>query len=234
MDLVIAHGNPHNKPNGVRFAKAALRAGAASVGLNEVQKLLPKLDEIPRGRLHSVRIETVDPRARSTAIVTSNEHECLGEWSQRLSEAMPKVNEKMHPDRFGVASYFAHPVADALNMAGVAHFALHPPATMMKHDNPRHPVVKAYREYLLTAVDYMRAARRAQYLLVLTMDGQASARFKAPWGPREIVADPLKLECRIEKIDWIMCDAALRFTKPLATRELYDHTALIATLAPKK
>lgn len=222
----IAHGNGHNKQTLVNFIR---RAGADSASANEAHRLLTDLGAIPNTRLISVPRQTKDPRGRTTAIVTSDDNEYLGEQTLLLAEAMPKVSEKLHPDRFGVTSYFAHHLAERTGFRGVAHRAIHPPPTVMKH-NSHHPVVEAYRDYLASTAALAQADRKNGFLNVITGDLQAGARYKAAWSPREMLANPLNLKCRVVAIDWIMVDPALKFVGPLETHELFDHTGFIATL----
>lgn len=224
----IAHGNGHNKDSLVQFIK---KAKADSASANEAHTLLDQLGQIPGTRLHAVRRDAKDPRARTTAIVTADKYEFLGEQTLRLGEAMPKVNDKLYPDRFSVTSYFAHPMATQLGFKGVAHRAIHPPPTVMKHDLGN-PVVDSYRDYLNSTADYMRADRRSGFLLILTGDLQANAGYDKPWSPNAVLAKPLGLKARSEKIDWIMVDAALEFAGKLETHKLYDHVGIVATLRP--
>jgi hypothetical protein len=227
--LKIGHGNGHNKSELVTFARSFLRAGGDSFGANESQRLTPALAEL--GRITVADGRPAD-RVRSTAIVTSRDLLQLGETSLRVADAMPDVNEKLHPDRNMAASFYAHAVAGAIGAAGVAHFNVHPPATVMKHDSRHHPVVVAYGRALEVVREQMRAARAAGYLLVLTGDLQAGARYQAPWGPRELIAKPLRLSCRVVRIDWLMFDAELQLRGQLQQRELYDHTGFTAELIP--
>ncbi len=226
MTLTIGHGNGHNKPSLVEFIKDA---DADSFGGDESHRL--DLD-IPGHRTIRAGEAVRDPRGSgSCSIVTRNTLENLGELTLKVSERIPGL-ERIAPDRMLVASFFAHPVADQLDAAGVAHFELHPDATAMRHD-ASHPITREYREALISTREYMRVARRDGYLLVLTGDLQANARFRAPWGPREVIANPLQLQSRVVHIDWIMVDAQLRFTQPLQTRRLFDHTGFVATLAAR-
>lgn len=223
--LLIGHGNGHNKASLVDFVQDA---GACSFGGNETNKLTPELRRIPDTRVTVAGADYADRRARSTCIVTRSEHENLGELTRKVSEAIPKV-EKFAPDRVLVASFYAHPLATALGREGIAHWELHPDATVMRH-KPDHPIVREYREALTSARRWMRSATLDGLVNVLTGDLQATARWRAPYGPREILAGPLAMRCRVVHIDWIMVDPLLRFAAPLQVRELFDHRGFVATL----
>lgn len=222
--LKIGHGNGHNRATLVDFVA---ESGADSFGGNETNRLTPELRQIPGHRVTVAGADFEDRRARSTCVVTRSDRENLGELTRKVSEAIPAV-EKFAPDRVLVASFYAHPLATRLGFEGVAHFELHPDATMMKH-GPDHPIVREYREALRSTRTHMLAARRDGLLLVLTGDLQADARFRGPWGPRTLITEPLGLRCRIVHIDWIMADRALKFAG-FEVRQLFDHRGFVATL----
>lgn len=227
MTLRIGHGNGHNRPE---LVDMVARSGAASFGCNESQRLT--LRTIRGTRVTAAGPATEDPRARSTCIVTDNDHPNTGELAVLASPAMPDVNEKLHPDRFLVGVRYSHPVADQIGVAGVAHFEAHPPPTVMRHD-AGHPVTEAYAGYLDELGHQIATARAAGYLIVVTGDLQANARYRATWGPRAMIARPFRLACRVVRIDWVMFDAHLRLAG-LRRHELYDHTAFVATLEARR
>lgn len=225
--LNVGHGNGHNRPE---LVDMVARAGADSFGCDESQRLTSSLRSVTGTRTTVAGGDLPDPRGRSTAIVVDHERDNLGELAILAAPAMPEVNEKLHPARYLVGVRYAHPIADQLELAGVAHFEAHPPATVMRHDSPQHPVVRAYADYMDTLAAQIRAADADGFLIVVTGDLQASARYQAPWSPRAAIAKRFRLQCRVVRIDWIMVDDRLMFDGPLHTRELYDHTAFTATL----
>lgn len=230
VTLTIGHGNGHNRGE---LVDMAARSGADSFGCDESQRLTSSLRSITGTRTTVAGGDLPDPRGRSTAIVVDHERDNLGELAILAAPAMPEVNEKLHPARYLVGVRYAHPIADQLRLAGVAHFEAHPPATVMRHDHG-HPVVLAYGDYMETLAGQIRAAEADGYLIVVTGDMQANARYRAPWGPRAAIAKPFGLTCRVVRIDWIMVDHRLMFAGPLHTRELYDHTAFTATLKARR
>lgn len=225
--LRIGHGNGHNRPE---LVDMVARSGAASFGCDESQRLA--LRTIRGTRVTAAGPAVADSRSRSTCIVTGNEHPNLGELSIRAARAMPEVNDKLYPDRFLIGVRYAHPVANQIGAAGVAHFEAHPPPTVMRHGE-NHPVVRSYADYLETLAWQIDAAESDGFLIVVTGDLQANARYSEPWGPRAVIARPFKLSCRVIGIDWIMVDRRLQFAGQLRRRELFDHTAFVATLRPK-
>lgn len=228
--LRIGHGNGHNRGE---LVDMVARSGADSFGCDESQRLTGSLRSITGTRTTVAGVDLPDPRGRSTAIVVDAERDNLGELAILAAPAMPQVNEKLHPARYLVGVRYAHPIADDLGLAGVAHFEAHPPPTVMRHDSPSHPVVRAYGDYMDTLADQIRAADADGFLVVVTGDLQASARYAAPWGPRARIANRFRLQCRVVRIDWIMVDDRLMFAGPLRRRELYDHTAFVAPLKPR-
>lgn len=223
--LRIGHGNGHNRPE---LVDMVARAGAASFGCDESQRLT--LRTIRGTRVTAAGAGADDARARSTCIVTDSDHTNRGDLAILAAPAMPDVSDKLHPARFLVGVRYSHPIADQVGAAGVAHFEAHPPPTVMRHDNPAHPVVMAYRHYMDTLSAQVAAASEDGYLIVVTGDLQASARYDAPWGPRNRIAKTYRLSCRVVRIDWIMFDHRLQLARPLHLRELFDHTAFVATL----
>ncbi len=229
--LKLGHGNGHNKPQLVDFANRAIRRdGCSSVAALEAHRLLRDLDRIPGTRLTAVRHEGAEPRERdrTTAIVTDDRREFLGELTLKVSERVPQI-EKFGPARFLVASFYAHPLADQLDAAGVAHFALHPDATVMHHA-PDHPLVREYQEALESTRWHMQAAKRDGYLVNLTGDLQATDEWKSAYSPHKLIADPLQLKTRVRHIDWCMADPRLAFARALEVTELFDHPGFVATL----
>jgi hypothetical protein len=224
--LRIGHGNGHNRGE---LVDMVARSGADSFGCDESQRLTSSLRSVTGTRTTVAGGDLPDPRGRSTAIVVDSERDNLGELAVLAAPAMPQVNVKLHPARYLVGVRYAHPVADQLGAQGVAHFEAHPPATVMKHD-AGHPVVRAYADYMDTLAAQLRAADSDGFLVVVTGDLQASARYRAPWAPRSAIAKPFGLTCRVVRIDWIMADHRLVFDGPLHRRELYDHTAFVASL----
>lgn len=222
--LRIGHGNGHNDRSLVDFVRTS---GCDSFGGNELHRLIRPLNRIPGTRLIAVGKGATDRRARSTAIITRDEHADIGAGYRQVSENIP-AHDKFAPDRFLVWSMFEHPLARLLGFEGVAHFALHPDATVMKRTND-HPLIREYRESMASTARFMKAARRDRLLLVLTMDAQVTARFKADWGPRAMIAQPLDLSARFVHIDAVFFDAALRLAKPLERRQLFDHTGFVST-----
>lgn len=225
--LRIGHGNGHNR---AELVDMVARAGADSFGCDESQRLTSSLRSITGTRTTVAGGDLPDPRGRSTAIVVDADRDNLGELAILAAPAMPQLSQKLHPARYLVGVRYAHPVADQLGLAGVAHFEAHPPPTVMKHDNPKHPVVQAYGDYLHVLAGQIDSAIDDGYLIVVTGDLQASARYAAPWGPRARIADRYGFQCRVVRIDWIMVDHRLMFAGPLHRRELYDHTAFTAPL----
>lgn len=226
--LTIGHGNAHNRPTVVDFIRDA---NADSFGGDELQRILPEVNAIRETRLIGDEEGWDEPRnrANSTAIITANRNPRIGSLSRQVSERIPGKVEKFAPDRVLRGSFFEHPVAKAVGREGVAHWELHPDATVMKH-KPDHPIVREYREALESTRGWMRQASRDGLVNVLTADIQTHARFRAPYGPRELLAEPLGLRCRWVRIDCIMVDPLLRFAGPLKTRKLYDHTGFVARL----
>ncbi len=231
VTLKIGHGNGHNRPE---LVDMVARSGADSFGCDESQRLTSSLRSITGTRTTVAGGDLPDPRGRSTAIVVDHERDNLGELAILAAPAMPEISEKLHPARYLVGVRYAHPIADQLGAAGVAHFEAHPPATVMKHDDPDHPVVQAYADYLLCLRTQLHAAANDGYLIVVTGDLQASARYRKQWGPRALIAEPFRLRCRVVRIDWIMADQRLMFAGPLHRRELYDHTAFVASLKARR
>lgn len=223
--LTIAHGNGHNRHELITFAR---RNFWDSFSGNETQRLTSALADM--GSITVARGPAAD-RERSTCVVTRLAHPILGETSLRIADAMPKVNQKLHPNRALAATFYAHPIADQLDAAGVAHFSAHPPPTVMKHDDMHHPVVVAYRRALNIVFSQMRAAEAAGYLLCLTGDLQAGEHYAEPWSPANL-AERLDLRSRAVEIDWIMIDKRLRFDGELKRHELFDHTGFIADMVP--
>lgn len=223
--LTLGHGNGHNKMSLVEFVR---EAGADSFGCNEAQELRGPLNQIPGHRVIGPSKEYAEERnrARSTCLVVRDRREHLGQLDLKVSERVAG-HEKFAPDRVLVAAFYDHPIAQQLGAAGVAHFALHPDATVMKRQL-NHPIVQEYREALGSAYEHMRAARRDGYLIALTGDLQVHARFRASYGPREQVAGPLKMRCRVVGIDWIMIDRRLQYVGPTRVRRLFDHRGFVA------
>lgn len=228
--LTVGHGNGHNRPELVEYARRTADGphGWASFGGNETQHLTDDLAKL--GRI-TVAAGFAADRVRSTCIVTSRDHEQLGETSLRISDAMPTISGKLHPDRALAASFYRHPIADALGARGVAHINAHPPPTVMHHERG-HPVVDAYRNALFVVRSVTLAARMAGYLIVITGDLQATRRFAEPWSPIALLANPLNLRCRVTHIDWIMADAELQFAGPLNRHKLFDHEGFTASMVP--
>lgn len=228
--LRIGHGNGHNRGELVDMVAGTVGGAADSFGCDESQRLTGSLRSITGTRTTVAGVDLPDPRGRSTAIVVDDERDNLGELAILAAPAMPQVDEKLHPARYLVGVRYAHPIADQLGLTGVAHFEAHPPATVMRHDSPSHPVVRAYGDYMDTLGAQIHAAESDGFLVVVTGDLQASARYRASWGPRAAIARPFGLQCRVVRIDWIMVDHRLMFAGPLRRRELYDHTAFTSTL----
>jgi hypothetical protein len=222
--LTLGHGNGHNKRDLTRLVRDAK---ADSFSCNESQKLTDLLRDL--GRI-TVADGPPHDRVRSTCIVTDRELDQLGEVSLRIADAMPHVSEKLHPDRALAGSFYRHPIADAIGARGVAHFSAHPPPGIMRHDSHRHPIALAYRDALDVVREQMRAARAAGYLLALSGDLQAGARYADAWGPRALLAKPLDLRCWVTRIDWLMFDAELQLAGPPREVELFDHTGYVAKL----
>lgn len=225
--LHIGHGNGHNRPE---LVDMVARSGCDSFGCDESQRLTSSLRSITGTRTTVAGGDLPDPRGRSTAVVVDADRDNLGELALHAAPAMPQVNAKLHPARYLVGVRYTHPIAAQLGAAGVAHFEAHPPPTVMRHNSPTHPVVQAYGDYLETLAAQIRAAASDGFLIVVTGDLQASARYRAPWGPRAMLAKPFGLTCRVVRIDWILVDRRLMFAGPLRRRELYDHTAFTVTL----
>lgn len=235
--LVIGHGNGHNKASLVRFAR---EADCDSFGGNETQRLIGDLEKIPG---HRVTVagddyrEAKDPsgstnRHRSTSILTRSTRTNVGELVRQVSERVDGV-EKWAPDRMLVGSFYEHPLATWLGYEGVAHFELHPDATVRNRDES-HPIVKAYRESLTSARKWMTTARHDGLLVILTGDLQVPGDFERPFGPGHLIAEPLALRHRAVGIDWILFDKALALAAPLYVRELHDHRGFVATLEAAK
>lgn len=224
--LTIAHGNGHNKRELVAWAR---RTDWDSFSGNETQRLTGELSQL--GHVTVAQGPPAD-RERSTCVVTRLARPILGSMSLRIADAMPKVNQKLHPNRALAASFYQHPIADQLGARGVAHFSAHPPPTVMKHDDPDHPVVIAYNHALLIVAAAMWAAREADYLLVLTGDLQAGRHYHRPWAPDVEIGRPLELRSRAVEIDWIMIDKRLQYAGDLHEHKLYDHTGFVAHMVP--
>jgi hypothetical protein len=226
--LVIGHGNGHNKPGLVKFVKDA---DADSFSALEAQKLVEDLDALKRSRIVGGEEGWAEERnrANTTVIVTANRNPSLGQLSRLVSEKIPAV-ERIAPDRVLRASFFEHPLAEAVGFEGIAHFAMHPDATVARHKDPRHPIVREYREALDSTRRWMKAARNDGLLPVLTTDAQVRENFDADWGPRAQIIEPLGMQFRAVKIDWIIFPAELALAGRLETRELYDHTGFVARL----
>lgn len=222
--LTIGHGNGHNKPSLIDFVRAA---DADSFSCNEAHRLVRGLERIPDSRVVGASRDVDEPgkRSRSTAVVTKSSRPDIGSLVRQVSEHVEPA--KFGPDRMLVASFYEHPLATRLGFEGVAHFALHPDATVM-HRKPDHPLVREYREALDSAAKWMKMARRDGLLLVLTGDLQVSATFKGDFGPRAQLAGPLNMNVRVVHIDWILYDQALRMVPPLVERKLFDHTGFVA------
>ena len=223
----IGHGNGHNKGSLVEFVKSA---DCASFSCNEADQLLPELRRIRSHRVTAPGKDWVDRRARSTSLVTRSAFPAIGELTRQVSENIPE-HEKFAPDRVLVASFYEHPVARALGRDGIAHFALHPDATV-KNRRADHPLVREYREALVSTRKWMQTAERDGLLPILTGDLQLSLRATQDWSPTKLIADPMKLKARAVGIDWILIDRRLDFAGPLHKHKLYDHTGFVATLAP--
>lgn len=230
--LRVGHGNGHNRPELVEFIA---QARADSFGGNETQRLRQRLNRLSGHRVISAGEDLAEERdrGRSTCVVTSSRRENIGELSRKVSERVPGF-ERIAPDRHLVVSMYAHPLATRLGFEGVAHAELHPDATVMRHDDPHHPIVREYRQALVSTRRWLHAARGDGLLIVLTGDLQATARYSAPWGPRALLIDELDLNPRVVGIDWIGIDRRLRYVGPLETRRLYDHTAFVANLGPNR
>lgn len=226
--LVIGHGNGKNKPSLVDFVKDA---DADSFSALEAHRLVDDLDAVARHRIVGGEEGWAEERnrANTTVIVTANRNPNLGQLSRLVSERIPG-KERIAPDRVLRASFFAHPIAEAVGFEGVAHFALHPDAAVARHSDPKHPIVREYREALDSTRRWMKAARSDGLLPVLTGDLQVGTKFKADWGPRSQIAGPLDMNTRVVKIDWLIYPSELALAGRLETRELYDHTGFVARL----
>jgi hypothetical protein len=226
--LVLGHGNGHNKPSLTKFIKDT---DADSFSALEAHKLLDDFEALRRYRIIGGEEgwEAKDGRSNSTAILTARRNVHLGRFSRQVSERIPAV-ERIAPDRVLWGSFFKHPLAEAVGFEGIAHFALHPDATVRKHNDPKHPIVREYREALDSTRRWMTAARRDGLLPFLTMDGQVGARHKADWGPRPQIAGPLEMKTAVRDIDWLLYPHEVTLAGRLETRELYDHTGFVARL----
>lgn len=231
--LKIGHGNGRNQDSLVRYVR---QANADSFSAQEAQRLLPPLEGLPNHRVIVAGEDWTEQRnrAKSTSIITHSDFANIGEFTRKVSERIPAVI-RVAPDRVLVASFFEHPVADAVGAEGIAHFALHPDAgpQQLNGDNPLAPIVREYRESLQSTKLWMESAMLDKLVVVLTGDLQVGARHNKPWGPRALIQRPLGLQARVVNIDWIMIDPRLRFVGPLETRELFDHTGFVATIAPR-
>lgn len=226
--LTIGHGNGHNEHTLVDFVR---EAGVDSFGCNEADRLVPQLVKVPGTRLLTVPDGFRDRRAGDTPIVVRASRENLGELVRKASDALPKF-ERVAPARTLTAAFYAHPVADSMGYTGVAHFNIHPDAgpAALNGEDPDHPIVREYLDALTTTRLWMQAARRDGFLLVLTGDLQVGARHTKPWGPRAVLAKPMRLQTRVTHIDWLMFDHDLRLAAPPARHALFDHTGFTATL----
>ena len=224
--LRIGHGNGHNEQSLVDYVR---EAKADSFACLESQRLASELRNIANSRLTVAGEGVRDARSRSTALVTSNDREYLGELVRKASEEIPAF-ERVAPDRMVVASFYAHPIARELGKEGVAHFALHPDAgpEALSGNNPAHPIAREYSEALQTAAKWMKVARQDGLLLVLTGDLQVPRTNTKPWGPNELLVEPLDLEVWSAGIDWVCYDKLLSL-KQVKTKELFDHKGFVAT-----
>jgi hypothetical protein len=226
--LVIGHGNGHNKPGLVDFVKDA---DADSFSALEAHRLIDDLDAVARHRIVGGDEGFTEPRnrANTTVIVTANRNPNLGSLTRLVSERIEKI-DRIAPDRVLRVSFFEHPLAKAVGFEGIAHFGLHPDATVARHRDPKHPIVREYREALDSTRRWMSAARHDGLLPVLTGDLQVNDRFRADWGPRAQIIDPLQMNARAVRIDWLIYPRELTLAGRLETRELYDHTGFVARL----
>lgn len=230
--LRIAHGNGHNEASLVQFVKDA---DADSCGCDESQKLRRKLKRTRQRRVTMAGKGWTEDRnrAKSTCIVTHNRNANIGELTRKASDRLPFAL-RVAPDRVLVASMYEHPVADATGHAGVAHFELHPVAgpAQLNGSNPDAPIVREYRQALVTTRRWMRAARYDGLLLVLTGDLQMREDNDRPWHPLRLIAGPLHLRYRWVDIDAIMVDRAVRWDGPLDITQLHDHRGFAQNLRP--
>lgn len=232
--LRIGHGNGRNEQSLVAYVQ---QANADSFSAQEAQRLLGPLRDLPKHRVIVAGEDWTEQRdrAKSTSIITQSEHANIGQFTRKVSERIP-TNLRVAPDRVLVASFFEHPVAEALKLEGIAHFALHPDAgpKQLNGDNPDAPIVREYREALQSAAVWMESAMLDGLAVILTGDLQVGARHNKPWGPRALIQRPLGLQARVIKIDWILIDPRLQFVGPLEPKELFDHTGFVATIAPRR
>lgn len=228
----IGHGNGHNRHSLANFVR---ETQTDSFGCNESDRLLKAMRKIPGRRLIAPSGDGVrDPRAASSCISTSNARENLGSLVRKVSEPLPNFS-RVAPTRTLVASFFAHPLATRMGFEGVAHFNLHPdagPAALAGTD-PAHPLVREYREALVSTAVWMKAARRDGLLLILTGDLQVRAVNDRPWSPRNLIADELDLAYWTTNIDWCIYDKRLKLVEPPRLRQLYDHTGFVVSLGRK-
>lgn len=225
--LRIGHGNGHNKPSLVHFAR---QADADSFSCNEAQHLARKLGKIRTHRALTIGQGFTDRRAGSTIMLTRRDRENLGDHTHKVSERIPTAL-RVAPDRVMLAVTYKHPVASALGFAGVYHGGLHLVAGPRKLNDPkahRSAIVREYEEGVISAEHCLEWARTEGFLRILTGDLQVRERNTLPWSPT-LMAGRQDMAVHTEGIDWLIHDPELHL-KRVDTRDLFDHTGFVATL----
>lgn len=232
--LRIGHGNGHNEPSLVHFAKVS---GADSFSCNEAQLLRGRLSRGKVGRRYRLTAAGDgfrDRRADSTIMLTRRGLTNLGEGTRLVSERIPTAI-RVAPDRVVAWTIYKHPVATRLGHEGVFHLGAHLVAGPRKLNDPkaeRSRIVQEYEDGIGSLESLLEWAKTEDLLRILTGDLQVREGNRLPWSPSRL-ADRQHMAVHTEQIDWLLHDPQLRL-KRVDTRELFDHTGFVATLVPKE
>lgn len=225
--LMMAVANIHNEDEGVRYAQSRMRDGYAAVGVMESQRAFADAEiNGTRITVAGAHWEEERNRARSTRIITTSAAKNIGEVTRLVSEKV-QAYEELAPDRVFVASLFEHPIARKAGADGIAFGVIHPSVAgvLRDPDEKRHPIVREYREALISTRMFMRTFRRDGLLLVLGMDGQMSASVEVPWSPLNMIGEPLRLQAVTQGLDYMFVDRRLRVAGHDFVR-MHDHWAV--------
>lgn len=227
--LRICHGNGHNEPSLVKFAK---NADFDSASFNEADRQKRGLARVKGTRMDTAGPGFRDRRADSTIMLTADRWPSLGRGSRLISERIPTAI-RVAPDRVALYTAYRHPVATAIGAEGVFHLGAHLVAGPRKLNDPRagdSPIVEEYEDGIGSCEHLLEWARAEGLVRVLTGDLQVRRGNKLPWSPTRL-AQRQDMVVHTQGIDWLLHDVDLHL-KRVDTRDLFDHVGFVATLVP--